>query len=117
MALPRAHRVRLTAEFAVVRQQGASWTGRLLVLAALPLPGEPHSRFGFTVTKRSGKAAVRNKLRRRLVAVIHGLRPHITAPHLIITIPRMGAAQASFSTLKAEWARLAHRAGLLPAAP
>jgi ribonuclease P protein component len=117
MALPRAHRVRLTAEFAAVRRQGASWTGRLLILAALPLPGEPHSRFGFTVTKRSGNAAVRNKLRRRMAAVIHGLLPQITAPHLVITIPRMGAAQASFATLKAEWSQLARRAGLLPDAP
>jgi ribonuclease P protein component len=114
MALPRARRVRRTSEFGLVRQQGISCTGRLLILAVLPLPDEPHSRFGFTVTRRLGNAVLRNKVRRRLASITGSVFPQITKPHLIVTIPRYGAVQAEFPVLKAEWLKLARRAGLLP---
>jgi ribonuclease P protein component len=113
MALPRVQRVRRTSEFGEVRRQGASWTGRLLILAVLPSPGEPHPRFGFTVTRRIGNAVVRNKVRRRLTSITAEAFPLITKPHLIVTIPRHGSVQAGFSVLKAEWMKLATRAGLL----
>ena len=117
MALPRAQRVRRTSDFGLVRQQGSSWTGRLLILAILPLPDEPHAKFGFTVTKRIGNAVVRNKIRRRLASITGSLAPEIKAPFLIVTIPRHGAVRAEFDTIKAEWIKLARRAGLLPTAP
>ncbi len=114
MALPRARRVRRTSEFVTIRQEGASWTGRLLILAALPLPLESQARFGFTVTKRLGNAVVRNKVRRRLASITAGALPHITTPHMIVTIPRHGAVKAAYDTLRAEWIKLARRAALLP---
>ena len=114
MALPRAQRVRRTGDFAAVRQQGASWTGRLLILAALQLKGEPQPKFGFTVTRRIGNAVARNKIRRRLASISGSQFANITRPHLIVTIPRQGAVNADFETLKVEWIRLARRAGLLP---
>ena len=110
MALPRAQRIRRTAEFGTVRGKGASWTGRLLILATLPLPEETHARFGFTVTKRIGNAVHRNRIRRRLSTIIASLAPQISAPHLIVTIPRHGAANAEFEVLKSEWIKLARRA-------
>jgi ribonuclease P protein component len=118
MALPRARRVRRTSEFNAVRRQGASWTGRLLILAALPLPDEPHSRFGFTITRRIGNAVIRNKLRRRLASIADSQFPHLASPHLIVTIPRNNAVTADFETLKGEWIKLARRACLLtPTSP
>ena len=114
MALPRAQRVRRTGDFAAVRQQGTSWTGRLLILAALPLKDEPRAKFGFTVTKRIGNAVARNKVRRRLASIAGSQHANITSPHLIVTIPRQGAVNADFEALKSEWIRLARRAGLLP---
>ncbi len=117
MALPRAHRIRRTGEFAEVRAKGTSWPGRLLILAVLPLPGEPHARFGFTVTRKVGNAVCRNRLRRRFTTIIDGARAQISGPHLIVTIPRYGAAKAEFADLQSEWVRLARRARLLPPAP
>jgi ribonuclease P protein component len=116
MALPRAQRVRHTAEFALIRERGRSFAGRLLTLAVLSLPEEKHARFGFTVTRRLGNAVMRNKVRRRLRAIAASLAPLLSPPHLIVTIPRQGAANANFTDLKAEWTKLARRAGLLPAA-
>ena len=117
MALPRDLRIRRTGEFAMVRSKGASWTGRLLILAVLPLPDEPRARFGFTVTKRIGNAVVRNKIRRRLSSITGAASPLIARAALIVTIPRHGASKAEFSALEAEWTKLARRAGLLPAPP
>ena len=117
MALPRAQRVRRTSDFGRVRQHGSSWTGRLMIIAILPLPDEPQAKFGFTVTKRIGNAVVRNKIRRRLASITGSFAPQITAPHLIVTIPRHGAAKAEFETIRAEWSKLARRAGLIPPAP
>jgi len=113
MPLPRAQRIRRTAEYGRVRTAGRSWTGRFLILAVLPLPEEPASRFGFTTSRRVGNAVTRNRLRRRFSAVTAALAGEIAAPHLIVTIPRHGAAKADFAELKAEWIKLARRAGLL----
>ena len=117
MALPRAQRVRRTSDFGRVRQHGSSWTGRLMIIAVLPLPDEPQAKFGFTVTKRIGNAVVRNKIRRRLASITGSFAPQIKVPHLIVTIPRHGAAKAEFETIRAEWSKLARRAGLIPPAP
>ena len=117
MPLPRAQRVRRTADFDAVRQKGASWNGVLLIIAVLPLNGETSSRFGFTVTRRFGNAVVRNKVRRRLAAIVASQSALIIRPHLIVSIPRSAAGNASFDSLKAEWIKLARRAGLLPKAP
>ncbi len=116
MALPRVQRIRRTAEYARVRTEGRSWAGRFLILAILPLPEEPASRFGFTTSRRLGNAVTRNRLRRRFSAVVTELAPQIAVPHLIVTIPRHSASKAEFAELKAEWIKLARRAQLLPAA-
>lgn len=119
MALPRTRRIRRTREFGRVRAEGRSWTGRFLILATLRLPDEPHSRFGVTVTRRIGNAVTRNKIRRRLSSIAGSFCEEITAPHLIVAIPRHGAVHAGFDDLLADWLKLARRAGLLlsPAPP
>jgi ribonuclease P protein component len=114
MPLPRARRIRRTSEYARVRTEGRSWTGRLLILAVLPLPEESASRFGFTTTRRLGNAVVRNRLRRRFSSIVAEVAAEIAGPHLIVTIPRHGAAGAEFAELQAEWIKLARRAKLLP---
>ena len=116
MALPRPQRIRRTREYGRVRAEGRSWAGRFLILAILPLPDEPHSRFGFTTTRRLGNAVLRNKLRRRFSSIAGSLAPAFTSPHLVVTIPRHGAAGADFEEVKAEWIKLARRAKLLPPA-
>ena len=117
MALPRAQRIRRTAEYGAVRTSGKSWTGRFLILAILPLPRETACRFGFTTTRRLGNAVARNKLRRRFSAIVASLTGEFqTPPHLVVTIPRLNAVGAEFEELKAEWIKLARRAKLLSAA-
>ena len=119
MPLPRIRRIRRTSEYSRVRAEGKSCPGRLLVLAFIPLPGEPHCRFGCTITRKIGNAVTRNKPRRRLSAIAHSMLEEMSSPHLVVAIPRHGAPGAEFEALKAEWIRLARKAGLLrrPPAP
>ena len=69
------------------------------------------TRYAFAVSKRVGKAVVRNKVRRRLREVLRaaGMQEGFD---LVITA-RSEAAQASFQELKAELLVLLKRARLL----
>ncbi len=58
-------RLRKRAEFLAVRQ-GEKRRGPLFLLEMLEHRGEAAPRVGFTVTKKNGNAAIRNRIRRRL---------------------------------------------------
>ncbi len=58
-------RLRKRADFLAVRR-GEKRRGRLFLLEVLDRDDENPPRVGFTVTKKVGNAAVRNRIRRRL---------------------------------------------------
>ncbi len=63
-------------------------------------------RFGFTVTKKIGKAVVRNRIRRRLkeaTRTLHPLPAH--AGHDYVMVARVEALKLSFTALQAELVR------------
>jgi ribonuclease P protein component len=61
----RRHRLSHSEEFQRVRRQGRSWSHPMLVLLAVR-NDLSCTRFGFVVSKRIGKAVVRNRVRRLL---------------------------------------------------
>ncbi|MFC2036570.1 ribonuclease P protein component [Chloroflexota bacterium] len=61
----RKHRLRANADFQRNRRKGRTFVHRLLVMSILPNDQE-HSRFGFAVGRRVGKAVDRNKIKRRM---------------------------------------------------
>jgi ribonuclease P protein component len=72
------------------------------------------SRFAYSISKRVGKAVVRNRVRRRLREAIRSLP--IAEGHDIVIVARNPAAQSDFWALKAELTLLLTRARLLPPA-
>ncbi len=63
-------------------------------------------RFGFTVTKKVGNAVVRNRIRRRLKAVVAGLSADALRPdHDYVVIARRPALTMPFETLTKELGR------------
>jgi ribonuclease P protein component len=56
-------------QYARVYNGGSSWVNNLLVLKALP-NGLTMSKYGFSVSKRVGKAVVRNKVKRLLREIL-----------------------------------------------
>jgi len=59
------YRLKANADFQHLRRHGHTLHHPLLVISFLPNSLE-HSRFGFVVGKRIGKAVVRNRIKRRL---------------------------------------------------
>lgn len=76
-------------------------TKSLTIYRTDALPGDPSSVVGITVSKSIGKAVVRNKVRRRLAAIVHDALAQHDAVRLLV-IARPTAGQAPFAHLRAE---------------
>jgi len=90
------------ADFARLRRHGRRLSTRSLVIyRSDPLSSDQSSVVGITVGRSIGKAVVRNKLRRRIAAIIHDALKSHEAVRLLV-VPRPIAAAAPFSELQVE---------------
>lgn len=101
-------------EYALVYEKGNSWVCELVVMRALPNE-LTLSRYGISVSKRIGKAVVRNKVKRRFREILRvaPLKPGWD----IVFIARPAAAGADYASLKRATEGLLTRAHLLETAP
>src|SRR5262245_24134975 len=97
--LGAANRLRDRADFNIVRERGRRWRGDLLILNAMQHTPDGASRFGFVVSRRIGKAVVRNRVKRRLRAIIRRHLDGLVRGYDIVLIARPGAGEASFDAL------------------
>ena len=110
-ALPREKRLAKRREFLRVYEKGRKVFSRYTVVffAANELP---HSRIGITATKKSGKANVRNRLKRRTREVYRRQRETlgIDARSIDVVVNvKPNAAQASFLEYSQDLARVLRR--------
>jgi len=106
----RKQRLTKRRDFATVYRKGSAFAHPLIALRLIP-NHLPYSRYGFAVSKRVGKAVVRNLVRRRLR---EGLRTLPVEPGWdIVVIARPRAAAADFQALRRAAAGLLSRAGAL----
>ena len=108
--LRRSNRLRRTAEFQHIRQQGKS--RRLAILLFVP---NTHSvsRFGFVASRRIGNAVERNRARRLLREAVRLHLSHIPAGWDLLLIARRETPTASFADVERAVLTLLNRAGLL----
>lgn len=97
------------ADFTTVYGKGRSWANYWVVLRAFPnAMGTP--RYGIVVSKRLGKAVMRNRIKRRMREGIRQLTPK--GGWDMVFIARGPAAGANYHRLKGAMCELVTRARL-----
>lgn len=114
--LKKRYRLRGRTRFAEVREKGRSVAHPLAVLIALP-NDLPHSRFGFSVSRRIGKAVKRNRARRLLREAVRLQLSNFAPGYDVILIARAPLREATFAAVYEAVAQLARRAGIWQSAP
>lgn len=94
--LTKDRRLRKASDFKTVQREGRSWNNRLVVMR-VRVNGTCKTRIGFSVSRRLGKAVVRNLVKRRLREAVR-LAP-LPAGWDVVLIARAGAARATYAEL------------------
>jgi ribonuclease P protein component len=108
----KTRRLTSRGEFDRVRGEGSKVRGPLLSLSFLQTDDGPF-RAGFVTSKRIGRAAIRNKVRRRFREIVRKHQHEIIAGTWLVVIAAPAAASVDFAALEGEWLRLAGRASIL----
>jgi ribonuclease P protein component len=110
------HRLREPAAFERARRRGRTWGNALLVLNAVRAD-PPQTRCGFVVSRRVGKAVVRNRVKRRLREIVRRRLPGVRGGWELVLSARPSTAAAPYLRLAGAVDDLLQRAGLLSASP
>ncbi len=110
----KKYRLRANTDFQRIRRAGTTWVHPLLILSALPNRLE-HSRFGFVVGRRIGKAVQRNKIKRRMRESVRARiqEGEIVQSWDVVFIARRPIQKASFQQVDQAIGLLLRRANLV----
>lgn len=108
--LPKQYRLTRSKDFARVRRFGRSTGSQLLVLYALPT-NTPDRRIGFSVSKRVGKATIRNRVKRRLREAVRSQLAMVPAGYDLVFIARPTAAEATYAQVEETVGYLLRKSG------
>ncbi|WP_350336154.1 ribonuclease P protein component [Coralliovum pocilloporae] len=103
-------RLKKRSEF-LAAAKGTKIPRRGFVLQVLDhgLKGGPVARFGFTVTKKVGNAVVRNRVKRRLRALVREAEVLSEPGHDYVLIGRRGTLTEPYSALLNDFRQALHR--------
>jgi len=97
--LGAANRLRDRSAFAAARERGRRWRGDLLILNTLQRAPDAPARFGFVVSRKIGNAVTRNRVKRRLRAIVRSHIAEVARGYDVIFIARPGAGDAGYASL------------------
>ena len=109
--LPKEKRLAKRREFLHVYETGRKWFSRYCVVFAAPNE-RPYSRIGITATKKLGKAAVRNRLKRWTREIYRRQRAPLALDDQrvdIVVNVKQAAAEATFQDFRDDLVRVLRR--------
>lgn len=109
----KRYRVKSRLDFQAVYTKGRSVANRAAVLYVLSAKGAGISRAGFAAGKKLGKAVKRNRVKRRVKAVVQQLWSRVKPGFLLIVVARQAAVEMPFAELQTKVSELFERAGVL----
>jgi len=95
----REQRLRRGVDFERVRANRKSWAHPLLVCYERAREDSEPTRVGIVVGRRVGKAAIRNRVKRRIRETVRGLYPQLLSGFDLVVIARQPAAAAALTDL------------------
>jgi len=105
----RDRRVLRRSDYLDTYSSGRRYVGRWLVFFVRPARG-PCARLGVTITKKTGSAVVRNRLRRKLRELFRRSAGFRAAVDVVVNV-RAGAEETAFTELSRDFEKLAARVG------
>jgi ribonuclease P protein component len=112
--LPKQHRLTRSRDFTRIRRFGRSSGSRLIVLYVLPSQSRD-IRVGFSVSKRVGKATVRNHVKRMMREAVRHKLEEIRPGQDLVFIARPAAAEANYRQIVDAVVQLLQRTNALVA--
>jgi ribonuclease P protein component len=96
--------------FEAARANGVEVATAGFIVQALTLPDEPHFLVGYTVSKRVGNAVARNRVKRRLRALVRLLIPtRAKSGMAYVFIGRKSAIDRPYEKLEADFKYAFHK--------
>jgi ribonuclease P protein component len=106
--LRSSERLRRPSEYQRVFQHGKKLVAPMFVLYALPT-SEPHSRMGMAVSKRVGRAVVRNRVKRLIRELFRQHKTRLRSPCDVVFVARRRVAEASLGDCTRQFLTLLRR--------
>ncbi len=111
LRFPRETTIRSRADYLKVQNTGKRTRGRNLIILFID-NGLPITRFGITVSRKTGNAVTRNRIKRRLREIQRQNRSRFVSGKDMVVIATRQAPGASYAELEREYLKLADGAGL-----
>lgn len=104
--------LKTSQDFQRVRREGRTWSHPLIVLIACP-NGHQETQIGIAAGKTLGTAVVRNRVKRRLRALMQKIEVRVAAGWDIVLIARQPVVEVKWLELSEALTSLLQRAKLL----
>ncbi|RKD22873.1 ribonuclease P protein component [Ammoniphilus oxalaticus] len=108
------NRLRDKEDFQKVIQQGRSVANRQVVIYLLTKEEQDHIRMGVSVSKKIGKAVVRNRVKRLIREAVRVLLPQLNWKGDMIVIARQPIVDMDYSQVMASLVHCMKRGKILP---
>jgi ribonuclease P protein component len=113
LGMKKKYRIKKNEEFQKVFQNGKSTANRQFVIYVLDKPDQPYFRIGLSVSKKLGKAVVRNRIKRYIRQVFLEMKEEIAPGKDYVIIARMPVSEMGYFEVKKSLMHVFKKAGIV----